>query len=50
MSIYNKKTKPTVFKKKNFFDGAVLSTLLRHCHIFEKVNFIYKENKLKVTL
>ena len=32
----------------------VLSALLRHCHIFEKVNFIlsvscYNENKLNLT-
>ena len=40
---------------KNLFNWAVLSTLLRHCHILEEVNFILSldcnnEKKLKVTL
>ena len=44
----------TTFKKL-FFIWAVLSTLLRHCHILEKVNFILSlgcnnDNQLKVTL
>ena len=37
---------------KNLFNWAVLSTLLRHCHIFEKVLSVNRnnENNLKATL
>ena len=56
--IQQKKTKlqvTTVFKKKNLFNWVMLSTLLRPCHIFEKVNFILSvscnnENNLMLTL
>ena len=53
MITYNKKTKAVVATvlKKNLFNCAVLSTLLRRCHIF---NFILSlsfndEHKLTVT-
>ena len=37
MGIYNKKMKPDVATafKTSLFNGAVLSTLLRRCHIFK---------------
>ena len=48
-----KRTLPLRSKIK-LLNSTVLSTLLWHCHVFEKINFILtvscnSENKLKVT-